>query len=97
MLRTAKELWLALLVCILLAGMYAGIMALTREIPAAGEFYGHTLGIIGFILMLLTETLIVDTKRCTGCGTCVAVCPFGALKLVPSGTAPSDMTGIDHG
>jgi ferredoxin len=48
-------------------------------------------------LMLLTETLIVDSNRCTGCGICVAVCPFGALNLVPSATTPSGMAGIDHG
>ena len=38
-------------------------MIWTQEIPAASEFFGHTLGIVGFILMLLTETLYSIRKR----------------------------------
>ena len=64
MLRGAKELWLALLVCLLITGLYAGVVMLTGgTIPAAGEFFGHTIGIIGFILMLMTETLYSLRKR----------------------------------
>ena len=32
-------------------------------IPSAGDSFGHLLGIIGFILMLLTETLYTLRKR----------------------------------
>jgi hypothetical protein len=63
MLRGAKELWLALVAVIVLTAIYAGIIALTHGIPAAGELYGHTLGILGFILMLMTETLYSLRKR----------------------------------
>jgi hypothetical protein len=63
MLRNAKELWLALLMIVIITGMYAGVIALTKHIPAAGEFYGHTLGVIGFILMLMTEILYSLRKR----------------------------------
>lgn len=63
MLRSAKELWLAGLTCLVLAGTYLYIIQATRAIPAAGEFYGHTIGILGFVLMLLTETLYSLRKR----------------------------------
>jgi hypothetical protein len=34
-----------------------------RAIPAAGSFFGHLLGILGFLLMLLAETLYSFRKR----------------------------------
>jgi hypothetical protein len=63
MFRSAKELWLAFLLCAILTAMYAGFVALTKRIPAAGEFYGHMLGVVGFILMLMTEILYSLRKR----------------------------------
>ncbi len=63
MLRGAKELWLAILACLLITGLYAGFTVLTGKIPAASEFVGHTIGILGFILMILTETLYSLRKR----------------------------------
>jgi hypothetical protein len=63
MLRGAKELWLSFIVIIVITAFYAGIMALTKTVPAAGEFYGHSLGIVGFILMLMTEILYSLRKR----------------------------------
>jgi hypothetical protein len=63
MLKGAKELWLALATVVIITIIYAGIIAITKTIPAAGELYGHTLGILGFILMLLTETLYSLRKR----------------------------------
>jgi len=63
MLRGYKELWLAFLMCILLTGIYGAVVIWTRTIPAASELFGHTLGIIGFILMLLTEILYSLRKR----------------------------------
>jgi hypothetical protein len=63
MLRGAKELWLAFAAAVVITTMYASVIYLTGNIPAAGEFYGHTLGIVGFILMLMTETLYSLRKR----------------------------------
>lgn len=63
MLRGAKELWLALAAVAGITVMYALIINLTSTIQAAGEIYGHTLGILGFILMLMTETLYSLRKR----------------------------------
>ena len=36
---------------------------LMRGIPPASELFGHGLGILGFILMLMTETLYSLRKR----------------------------------
>lgn len=63
MLRSNKELWFALAVCLLILGGYVVVLAWTREIPAAGEFFGHTLGVVGFLLMLMTEMLYSLRKR----------------------------------
>jgi hypothetical protein len=63
MLRNAKELWLALLASILIMGIYGYVIFQTGEIPEAGEFFGHLIGILGFILMLMTETLYSMRKR----------------------------------
>ena len=63
MLRGNIELWLAFLTCILIGAGYGLVTLWTREIPAASEFFGHTLGIIGFILMLMTEILYSLRKR----------------------------------
>jgi hypothetical protein len=63
LLRGAKELWLALATVVVITIMYAIITAATKSIPPSGELYGHALGILGFILMLLTETLYSLRKR----------------------------------
>jgi hypothetical protein len=63
MLRGGKELWLALIASILITGFYAFVIYLTGKIPAAGELFGHTLGILGFFLMILTETVYSLRKR----------------------------------
>ena len=44
MLRGAKELWLAFAAAVVITAIYALVIFLTGNIPAAGEFYGHTLG-----------------------------------------------------
>lgn len=63
MLRGNKELWLAFLAMILITGLYGLILFFTREVPPAGELFGHSLGIVGFIFMLMTETLYSLRKR----------------------------------
>ena len=63
MLRGSKELWWALIACLLVTGFYAFVTVATRQIPAAGELFGHTLGILGFFLMILTESLYSLRKR----------------------------------
>ena len=63
MLRNSKEIIFALLACILIAASYGAVLLYTNQIPAASELYGHTIGIIGFLLMLSTETLYSLRKR----------------------------------
>ena len=63
MLRGNRELWLAALFGMLITGVYGAVVVWYREIPAAGELFGHTIGILGFILMLMTEILYSLRKR----------------------------------
>lgn len=58
-----RELWLAMLAAIVISGIYGAVVFFTREIPPAADLFGHTLGIIGFILMLMTEILYSLRKR----------------------------------
>ena len=63
MLRGSKELLWALVASVLITAFYAFVLAITGKIPAAGELFGHSLGILGFVLMILTETLYSLRKR----------------------------------
>ncbi|MGZ9164216.1 MAG: hypothetical protein ACXW4U_03475 [Anaerolineales bacterium] len=63
MLRGNKELWFAFPAMILVTGLYGLVMVLTRELPPASELFGHGLGIVGFVFMLMTETLYSLRKR----------------------------------
>jgi hypothetical protein len=61
--RTDKELWLALIAILAISAIYLFVVRWFREIPAASGFFGHMLGVIGFLLMLATETLYSFRKR----------------------------------
>ena len=63
MLRSNKELWLAFLAMILITGLYGLVLFFTRKIPPASELFGHGIGIVGFVFMLMTETLYSLRKR----------------------------------
>lgn len=63
MLQTARELWLALLAILITTALYLFVVLIRGGIPAAGEFFGHSLGIFGFALMLMTEFLYSRRKR----------------------------------
>jgi putative flippase GtrA len=63
MLSKNKELWLSVLAAIIITGIYALVVYSTRAIPAAASLFGHLIGIIGFLLMLMTETLYSFRKR----------------------------------
>ena len=56
------ELWIALLIIGLITIGYV-LTATTSTIPAASGWIGHSLGIVGFILMFMTEILYSLRKR----------------------------------
>jgi hypothetical protein len=58
-----RGLWLSFLAAILISAVYAIVVFWTRAIPPAGALFGHLLGILGFILMLMTEILYSIRKR----------------------------------
>jgi hypothetical protein len=58
-----RELHLAILAMLLIGIIYASVVLLTKAIPAAAGLFGHLLGIVGFLLMLMTEILYSLRKR----------------------------------
>jgi len=64
-LRLDHELVLAALAMAAITAVYVPIVALVG-VPAASGLFGHSLGIIGFVLMLGTETLYSLRKRMRG-------------------------------
>lgn len=63
MLRNNAELMVACIAAIVITLIYGVVAYFMRGIPPAGELFGHGLGILGFILMLMTETLYSLRKR----------------------------------
>lgn len=57
------ELWLAFFSMAAIGLVYTYVVVVTGSIPASREFFGHSLGILGFILMVMTETLYSLRKR----------------------------------
>ncbi len=62
MLRS-KELVYALIAMVIITLFYLLVQTTSREIPAASSFWGHSLGVLGFLLMVMTETLYSFRKR----------------------------------
>ncbi len=58
-----KELILSFVACVFIAASYGVVVLATHQTPAASSFYGHLVGIFGFLLMLMTETLYSLRKR----------------------------------
>ncbi len=63
MTHSNRELWYAFIAALLIGLIYLVFVVLSRSIPPARELFGHTLGIVGFILMLMTEILYTLRKR----------------------------------
>jgi hypothetical protein len=62
-LSKSKELWLSLLAALFITAAYAFVVYWYRAIPAAAGLFGHMIGVIGFLLMLMTETVYSFRKR----------------------------------
>jgi hypothetical protein len=58
-----KELWLAFFAILFITFFYMVIVTWYGETPAASGFFGHSIGILGFLLMILTESLYSLRKR----------------------------------
>ena len=63
MYRSNRELWFSFIAIVILTVLYLFMVVTLKEIPAASDFFGHMLGVLGFILMLMTETLYSLRKR----------------------------------
>ncbi|HZD58383.1 MAG TPA: hypothetical protein VE136_16745 [Anaerolineales bacterium] len=61
--QSNRELWLAFTAILLITIFYLFTVIMLGGVPAASEFFGHSLGILGFVLMLMTETLYTLRKR----------------------------------
>jgi hypothetical protein len=58
------ELWGALLAIVAITALYMGVVWFSG-VPAASGLLGHSIGILGFLLMLMTEILYSLRKRYT--------------------------------
>lgn len=61
--QSSRELWLSFIAITVVTLVYLFVVILFGAIPGASDLFGHSLGILGFILMLLTETLYTLRKR----------------------------------
>ncbi len=64
-LRRHREIWYALLTMLVVTGLYAIAYRQAGGFPKAWGLVGHGIGIVGFILILMTETLYSIRKRLT--------------------------------
>ncbi len=65
MLRRNRELWYALLAIVAITALYLTVYLQAGALPRASGLVGHGIGIIGIVLMLMTETLYSIRKRLT--------------------------------
>jgi hypothetical protein len=61
--RTNRELWMSFIAIVCATLAYLFVMAWQQGVPSASELFGHSIGILGFIMMLMTETLYSLRKR----------------------------------
>lgn len=60
---SARELWWSLAAIVAITAVYLLAIRQLEEIPPASGLFGHGIGIVGFALMLATETLYSLRKR----------------------------------
>lgn len=61
--RRNVELWMALIAVLAISFIYVSIVIWFDEIPRSSAVFGHGIGVIGFVLMLMTETLYSIRKH----------------------------------
>jgi hypothetical protein len=65
MLRRHAEIWIALALVALVTGAYGVAFAFDGTFPLASGLVGHGIGVLGFLLMLATQTLYSIRKQAT--------------------------------
>lgn len=58
-----RELIYAIVGIVVITAVYLGVYVLAGELPAASSFVGHWTGVIGFVVMLLAETVYSIRKQ----------------------------------
>jgi hypothetical protein len=61
--RSNRELWLAFVGVLAITAIYLSVVINQKNAPAASGLFGHSIGVIGFLLMGMTETLYTLRKR----------------------------------
>jgi hypothetical protein len=61
--RSDREIWLAFFAILVVSAMYFLVVTVRGQVPVASSFFGHMIGVIGFLLMLMTEILYSLRKR----------------------------------
>lgn len=61
--RRNRELWLALIAIAAITAAYVSLSRRSGSPPPASGLVGHGLGVLGFVLMLMTQTLYSFRKR----------------------------------
>jgi hypothetical protein len=61
--QSSRELWLSFIAIVFITLLYLFVVIMLGGIPGASDLFGHSIGIIGFILMLMAETLYTLRKR----------------------------------
>ena len=61
--RRNRELWFSLAAILVMTGLYLLAYGLAGRLPAASNLIGHGVGILGFVFMLMTQTLYTLRKR----------------------------------
>jgi hypothetical protein len=61
--QSNRELWLSFIAIVVITLGYLFVVITFDAIPAASDLFGHAIGILGFMLMLMAETLYSLRKR----------------------------------
>jgi hypothetical protein len=61
--RSDRELWWAFFASLAITLVYLFVTVTWRAVPAASSLFGQAIGIVGFILMIMTESLYSLRKR----------------------------------
>jgi hypothetical protein len=61
--RSSRELWFAFIAILIITAVYAWVVILLDGIPHSSDLFGHLIGVVGFIMMIMTETLYTLRKR----------------------------------